>query len=74
LDELYQLEISEYDPAKPPLYAPPEDELLACVFSRQKEAVVNCIQHDSLLAHVEDEVLNEEVSHFWVGLHSDFIF
>ncbi|KAI6182203.1 SNF2-related and DNA RNA helicase domain containing protein [Aphelenchoides bicaudatus] len=60
LAELLRLEISEYDESKPPLYAPPEDELLACVFSRLKEAVVNCIQHDSLLAHVEDENLTAE--------------
>jgi len=60
LAALYTLTVDEYDASKPPLYTVPEDTLLANVFMRLKEGIVNCLQHDSLLAHREDEVLSPE--------------
>jgi hypothetical protein len=61
LDELYRFEVDEYNASKPPLYSVPEDKLLANIFINLKEGVVDCFQHDSLLAHVEEENLSEEV-------------
>jgi len=58
LSALYQLKIDEYNASKPPLYAVPADNLLANVFVTLKEGIVNCLQHDSLLAHHEDDVLS----------------
>ncbi|KAI6171063.1 SNF2 family N-terminal domain containing protein [Aphelenchoides bicaudatus] len=60
MNELYKLEVSEYDATKPLSYVPSEDPLLASVVSKLKEAVVNILKHESLLKHIEEEVLNEE--------------
>jgi transcriptional regulator ATRX len=66
LAALYRFDVDEYDATKPPLYAVPEDNLLANVFLNLKEGIVNCLQHDSLLAHHEEEVLSpEEMKMAW---------
>jgi len=71
LSALYQLKIDEYDENKPPLYTVPEDELLANVFMKLKEGIVNCLQHDSLLAHNEEEALTpEEMKLAWEEFES----
>jgi len=71
LSALYQLKIDKYDSSKPPLYTVPEDELLANVFVNLKEGIVNCLQHDSLLAHDETEELTpEEMKLAWSEFES----
>jgi len=71
LEALYTLTVDDYDSSKPPLYTVPEDTLLANVFMRLKEGIVNCLQHDSLLAHQEDEVLTpEEMALAWTEFQS----
>lgn len=65
LAELYELHTDEYDEKKTPLYKPPEDRLLANVFMKLKEGIVDCIQHDFLLAHREEEVLTEQVGSYF---------
>lgn len=43
-----------------PAFAPPKDRLLADVLLAHHDSVVHYFQHDTLLAHVEEEKLSEE--------------
>ncbi|GMR54378.1 hypothetical protein PMAYCL1PPCAC_24573 [Pristionchus mayeri] len=59
LDELYQFD-PEDDEEVQRVFKPPADRLLADVLHARKEAIVDCIQHDTLFQNMDDEKLTEE--------------
>lgn len=70
LTELYQFTPS--DPEVEISYAPPKDRLLADVLHKNRMAVVDYIEHDTLFANQEDEKLSEaEMRDAWKDYEND---